>query len=189
MLVLDASTSMLELVAPARTKRDAATDAARRFLDLLKPRDQAGIAYFNDRAVLLQELTSDRAALSAALDLIENRQFTRLDLGIAVGAVELASPRHRPGNRPVLVLLTDGKANPEPVESALAEADRAKAAGVTLFVIGLGRPEDLDDAALRQIATVPDFYHQTSDAAALAAIYEEIAGTIPCSASSFWGRR
>jgi Mg-chelatase subunit ChlD len=102
---------------------------------------------------------------------------------------ELLSPRHDTDNRSVIVLLTDGRANPEPVETALLEAGLAKSVGITLFVIGLGIPEDLDDAALREMASSPNYYYQTTDAATLSGIYEEIAGVIPCPADQFWGRR
>ena len=99
--------------------------------------------------------------------------------------LELARQR----NRPVIILLTDGKANPEPVETAVDEARRAKEAGVTIFVIGLGHPEDLDNEALRLIASRPDYYYQTPRAEELAAVYEEIAGVIPCPPEQFWGGR
>jgi Mg-chelatase subunit ChlD len=189
MLVLDASLSMLEEVRPGYTKRVAAADAARRFIDLLKSSDQAGIVWFNTTAAREQVLTRDKAALRSAIDRIVNAQFTRLDLGIKVARDELVSDHHVPGNRSVLILLTDGKANPEPVETALHEAQLAKGAGITLFVIGLGRAEDLDDDALRQIASRPEYYYQTTDASTLTTIYEEIAGVIPCPPELFWGRR
>ena len=180
---------MLDEVRPGYTKRDAAVEAAGRFIDSLRSGDQAGVVSFNDMAVLDQGLTGDKVALHAALPRIVNRQFTRLDLGIQRAREELAGARHNPGNRTVIILLTDGKANPEPVETAVEEGRLAKASGVTLFVIGLGRPEHLDDQALRQIASRPEYYFQTPDAGALAAIYEEIARVIPCPPDEFWGRR
>jgi len=189
LLVLDASNSMLEEIRPGYTKRDAAIAAASRFIDLLKPGDQAGVVSFNDTAVLEQGLTGDKLALRTALRRIDIDQFTRLDLGIAKARDELASSRHNLDNRTVLILLTDGKANPEPVETAIQEAELAKKARITLFVIGLGRPQDLDDGGLRQIASRAEFYYQTPDASTLATIYEEIAGVIPCPPEQFWGRR
>ncbi len=189
LLVIDASTSMLEEVRSGYTKREAASDAAGRFIDLLKSGDQAGVVSFNDTAGLEQGLTDDKLALHAALRQIGNDQFTRLDLGIVRARDELASGRHDPDNRSVLILLTDGKANPEPVETAIQEAELAKDARITLFVIGLGRPDDLDDNALRQIASRPEYYYRTTDATTLMAIYEEIAGVIPCAPDQFWGRR
>jgi hypothetical protein len=51
------------------------------------------------------------------------------------------------------------------------EASLAKAAGITIFVIGLGRAEDLDDTELREVASLPEYYFRTSDATALTVIY------------------
>lgn len=189
MLVLDASTSMLEEIRPRYTKREAAADAAGRFVDLLKMGDHAGVVYFNDTAVLEQGLTGDKPALHAALSRIVNRQFTRLDLGITKAREELGSGQRDPSHQAVIILLTDGKANPEPVATAIVEAQMAKDAGITVFTIGLGAVENLDDWALRQIASRPDYYYRTPDADALTAIYEEIAGVIPCPPERFWGRR
>jgi Mg-chelatase subunit ChlD len=188
-LVIDASTSMLEDVRAGYTKRDAATDAARRFVDLMTTGDQAAIVWFNERAGLEQELTGDKAALGSALNRIVNREFTRIDLGIKVAREELATHRHLPGNRPVVIVLTDGKANPEPIETALGEAVLAKDAGATLFVIGLADPQELDDHALRLMASRPEYYFRTTDPAVLVSIYEGISGVIPCPPEHFWGRR
>ena len=188
-LVMDASTSMLEEARPGYTKREAAIDASARFIDLLRPGDQAAVVSFNDSATLEQELTGDKVALIGALAGIANRQFTRLDLGIKAAREELGSARHDPDNRPVLILLTDGKSNPEPVETALAEAALAKDAGITLFVVGLGQVEVLDDAALGQCASRPEYYFRTADASTLTKIYEDIAGMIPCPPERYWGRR
>jgi Mg-chelatase subunit ChlD len=194
MLVLDASTSMLEEVRLGHTKQDAAAEAAGRFIDLIVARPlgrghQAGVVWFNDTAVLEQGLTDDTAALHAALERIVNRPFSRLDLGVREAHEELMSARRNPNNRPVIIVLTDGQANPEPVETAIEEAERAKGAGAMVFVVGLGNREALDDAELRQIASRPEYYYQTPDAGTLTNIYEEIAGVIPCPLEQFWGRR
>jgi hypothetical protein len=127
--------------------------------------------------------------LRAALDLITTRQFTRIDLGLAEARRELASDRRKDENPAVIVLLTDGKSNPEPVGSAVHEAELAKADGAITFTIGLGAAGDLDDDALRLIASRPADHYRTPDADELAAIYERIAGAIPCPAEGFWGRR
>jgi Mg-chelatase subunit ChlD len=131
-----------------------------------------------------QNLTSDRTALVAALARLQTRTYTRIDIGLAVAAGELASARRLPSNLPVIVLLTDGKANPEPIQTAEDQARRAKDAGVTIFAIGLGPPGELDHDALARIATRPEYYYQTPDPDDLAAIYAEIARSIPCPASS-----
>ena len=191
-LVLDASSSMAELTRSGRPKIDAALDAARAFLDLLAldddpsspgpsdpEGDQAAIVAFHADAWLLAPLTADRAALDTALDTVALGQQTRLDRAVAVGAQALAdATRRRPGNLPLLVLLTDGRANPVPVDVAIAEAAAAKAAGVTLFTIGLG--DDLDAEALAAMASTPAGFLRAPDAEDLAAVYAQVALSIPC---------
>lgn len=175
-----------------RPKIDAALDAARAFLDLLTldgaDRDQAAIVAFNAEAWILAPLTSDRTSLDAALDRIALAQQTRLDRAIAVGAEALAdASRRRAGSVPVLVLLTDGRANPVPVEAAVAEATAAKAAGATVFTIGLGN--DVDAEALAVMASTPGGFLRAPDAEDLADAYRAVARSIPCPASAWWGGR
>jgi len=190
-LVIDASTSMSELTRAGRTKIAAALSAAHAFLDLLQLDplgDQAAIVKFNSDAWILAPLTSDRSDLDAALAAVPLGQQTRLDRAVAVGAQALAdSSRRRPGNEPLLVLLTDGRANPVPIEAAVAEAELTKAAGVTLFTIGLG--EDIDAEGLAAMASMESGFLRAPDAEDLAAVYAQVAGSIPCPASAWWGGR
>jgi len=179
-----------------RPKIDAALDAARTFLGLLAldpdpsapESDQAAVVAFNADAWLLAPLTADRAALEDALGRVTLAQKTRLDRALYVGAQALTdAARRRPGNVPVLVLLTDGRANPVPVEAALAEAEAAKAAGVTLFAIGLG--DDPDAEALAAMASSPAGFLRAPDAEDLADAYRAVAASIPCPATAWWGGR
>jgi len=204
-LVLDASTSMADATRGGRPKIEAAIEAASAFLDLLAldddavsgtpgggtpslGGDQAAIVAFNADAWVLAPLTDDRTVLDAALEAVALAPQTRLDRAVAVGAEALADlARRRSGNQPVLVLLTDGRANPVPIESAVAEADAAKAAGVTVFTIGLG--EDLDADGLAAMASTAERFLRAPDAEDLAAAYAEVARSIPCPASAWWGGR
>ena len=187
-LVIDASGSMLELGRSGRPKLDAAREAAGLFLNQLSlGQDQATVVVFNSQAYLLQGLTGDRAKLDAALAAIVASPQTRLDLGIQTAQLELIGPNHRAGNQPIMIVLTDGRANPEPIETAITVADAAKAAGTHIFTIGIG--DDLDIDGLKRIATTPADYHQAPDAEDLAAIYTQIGGAIPCRPERFWGGR
>jgi len=87
----------------------------------------------------------------------------------------------------VLIVLTDGRANPVGPEAAVEEARRAKQAGVIVYTIGLG--QDLDVDALEQMASGSARFYRAPDAEQLADIYQQIAVTIPCPAAGFWGRR
>ncbi|MFN8575164.1 MAG: VWA domain-containing protein, partial [Gemmatimonadaceae bacterium] len=112
---------------------------------------------------------------------------TCLVCAVDAAAAELASARRRDGNVPVVVLLTDGRANPRPAGEAVDAAARAKAAGVTFFTIGLG--DDVDDGALEAIAAPGGRYFRAPTADGLAEVYRQVAGRIPCPAGGFWGRR
>jgi hypothetical protein len=188
-LVLDASSSMLEPSAGGRAKIDAAKAAARGFLQSLDLAggDQVAVIWFNERAHLELPLSRDRAQLDAALDRITTAQLTRIDLGVATARLELGSLRRRLTNTPVMIVLTDGRANPVGPEAAVLEAAAAKEAGILLFTIGLG--DDLDFDALQAMASRPDYFYRAPDAEQLGAIYATIATTIPCPASGFWSRR
>ena len=190
-LVLDASLSMLEVTAPgsSRTKLDAAREAAQAFLSALRlgQGDQAAVVVFNAQATLLSGLTADRAALDAALGSMAAAPQTCIVCGVDSGASELASARHDPDNAPVLILLTDGRSNPQPVSAAVTRASAAKAGGIRIFTIGLG--SDLDASALRDIASEPAAYWHAPSAAELAGIYRAIAVDIPCPGAAFWAGR
>ncbi len=188
-LLMDASTSMLAPSGLGGSKLDAARAAATAFLAALATErgDQAGLVSFNSQAHLLQGLTGNRAAVEQAFERLEVAQLTRIDLGIVTAAEELVGPRARPGNAPTLILLTDGRANPVGPEVAEARAREAKAAGITLFTIGLG--EDVDLGSLTRMASSPAHVHHAPSAAELAAIYRGIARVLPCPEEAFWGRR
>ncbi len=188
-LVLDASLSMLEPAGDGRTKLDAARAGALAFLDAvhLDAGDQAAVVAFNRDPSVLQGLTSDRLALSNALAAIAPAHGTRIDLGIAAAGGELLGEHRRPTNQAVMIVLTDGRADPVGPEAAVEAARLAKAAGVVVFTVGLG--EDLDAEALEAMASRPAYYFASPDAAALAGIYREIAVMIPCPGELFWGRR
>jgi Mg-chelatase subunit ChlD len=188
-LVIDASSSMLEHTLAGRTKLAAAIEAAQMFVDTLNLDfgDQAALVAFNSDAWLLAPLTSNQALLDAGFADIQVAQFTRIDRGIALASQELHGPHHTPQNVAVMIVLTDGLANPVPVDAAVAEAQRAKDASVVVFTVGLG--QDLDFEALEQMASQPSYFYAAPDAEDLARIYRDIAGTIPCPHTAFWGRR
>jgi Mg-chelatase subunit ChlD len=189
-LVIDASTSMRdEQTAAGRSKLDAAMDAVRLFLTTLDLAhgDQAAIVQFNADAKVLQELTRNLGDLDAALAHISVAQQTRIQRGIAAARDEMMSPRHTPLNSRAMVVLTDGKNNPEPVAVAEAEATTAKADGIRLFMIGLGA--DVEQDALRRMASSTSDYFSAPDGEDLLAIYKAIAVAIPCPPEAFWGRR
>lgn len=187
-LVIDTSSSMLEATAGGRTKLEAAVDAVSGFLDALRlaDGDRAAVLTFDREARMLASLTGDRTSLRGALDRVVVGTQTRLDLAIEAGHLELVLHGRRHG-RPVMIVLTDGYANPVPPEVAVAKAADAKADGIRLFTIGLGDSADLP--TLRRIASRPADSLHAPDGEDLRRIYGEIVAIIPCPADDFWPRR
>ncbi len=185
-LVIDASTSMLEATGAGRTKLEAALGAARTFigtLNLAMGRDRAAIVSFNSGARIVQPLTDGRGALEAALASIDVAQQTCLPCAIEVGVLALGEDEVRVSTR-TLIVLTDGRSNPRPASEAVDRAADAKADAVLIFTIGIG--EELDVDALEAIASEPDYFFRSADAGDLDAIYAEIGSLIPC--PTFWPR-
>jgi Mg-chelatase subunit ChlD len=202
-LVLDASTSMTRLTSVGRPKIEASEEAALSFLRLLdldhvgpEPSDRAAIVGFNDTAWIAQPLATDYSRLAQAVAHLRTQvaEGTRLDLALEAGT-EAVGDRREPASRPAfLVLLTDGLPNrvptPDPVgpqeETVIRMADKAKAHGITVYAIGLGRadaPELVDrinPALLRAVASREDMYYESPDAEDLAEMYATIAHDILC---------
>jgi len=178
-LAIDTSTSMLQ-ASGDRTRLEAAVSAAGVFIDLLdlEGPDQAAIVTFNSEAAVRQALTGDRSALEQALQGIATAEKTRIHRGIEEAHRELSSRRHRDANVAVLVLLTDGRSNPEPADVAIASAAAAKADGILIVTIGLG--DDVDADALRAIASNPAYYYPAPAADDLERIYREVAERVAC---------
>lgn len=189
LLAIDASTSMAELAGDGQTKIAAARTAAAALLAALplEAGSQAAVLTFNSAATLDQPLTGDRAALQQALDSFQLSRQTCLVCAVQAADAELSGPRHRSGALQVMVLLTDGRSNPQPVAEAIVAATAAKEHGVVIFTVGLG--DDLDVEALGAMASQLDYFRTAASATDLAAIYRDIAGLLPCPADAFWGNR
>ena len=188
-LVIDASSSMEEPAGDGRTKRGAAWVAAVAFVDGLRlgVSDQVAVVAFNSDARVVIGLTADRPAITTALGSITTGSQTCLVCGLETAGKELNGAGHLAGNQAVIILLTDGRSNPQPASEAVSEAARLKDLGTAIFTIGLGA--ELDDAALTAIASRPQFAHHATDGTALEAIYREIAVTLPGPADCYWGQR
>lgn len=181
-LVMDSSGSMAEPAAAgeARSKLDAAREAAAAFLDALAlPTDRAAVVGFEGAARLLAPLSGDRTALDAALAGLEPHPGTRIDLGLTAAGAALDSGA-RPEAQQVVVLLTDGLQNQEaaPDAAVVAAAADLRAGGALVFAIALGDQVDL--ALLGQITADPNRVHRSPTAAELAGIYQRLAAELDC---------
>lgn len=157
MLVLDRSGS----ISPSELTqlKTAATD----FVDALglTPTGiHAGQSSFATTGALNQHLTSSEAALDAAIAALVSSGFTNLKEGIDLANTELGGgdghDRADLTSPDKMIVITDGHPN-RPLPSgtapavAQASATTAKAAGVEIFVVGVG--SDVDATYLQTIAS------------------------------------
>ena len=175
-LVMDVSGSMAEPTRAGRPAIAAAIEAAGAFLDQLTPEDRVALVAFDSQARLVAPLTGDQAALRSGLAGLSTATGSRLDAGLEVGRSALTAAR--PGERRVLVMLTDGR--PSLVEAAAVRrvAEDVRAAGVRIYAIGIGAA--VDASLLTEITGDASRVLVESDAEELAALYRAIAEREGC---------
>lgn len=204
-LAFDVSGSMAaEDMTP--TRMEAAKAAAREFVQHQPTTVRIGVVAFSDSGFAVQAPSTDQAAILAAIDRLAPQRGTSLGQGMAT-SLNVLDATKKPAQRlystlettptpaPVpagsekstaIVLLTDGEnnANPDPLEVALAAADR----GVRIYAVGLGNPAgtdlhvngftvhtQLDAALLQQIAeTTAGNYYNAQQQDDLRAVYDDI---------------
>lgn len=195
-LVLDRSGSMEGT--PLADLKTAATA----FVNKLDPAlDRVGLVSYATAATLNRQLTADFAGVKTAIDAMVASGYTNIGQGVNYGQAELASIRHRAEAVPVLIVFTDGVANRKTdggecttwpttatacTNDATAQAEAAKAAGTTVFAIGLfsGLTGEyasclpLARATLQIMASDPANYYEAPTSADLEAVFEAIAYTI-----------
>ena len=122
---------------------------------------QIGVVDFDRNAEILQELTSDRGAVIAALRKLDRNGATDLAEGIE-RAVEVLDRGARPDSSRVVLIFTDGKSNEKKARAAMREARKQ---GVAIHTLLLGSDDD-GESILREIATWTggSFIHVTNPA-------------------------
>jgi len=173
MLVLDRSGSIGDAMTDLKT-------AAKAFVDALSPStdgNHVGEDSFADTGTLDIGLTDNGVAVKAAIDALSSGGFTNLKEGIEIATAELGGANDRPAIPDYMVIITDGQPNrPEGVDAeavAKAAADAAKAAGIKIFVVGVG--DQVDPAYLKTIASGDDHYFTASDYTTLETELENLA--------------
>jgi hypothetical protein len=164
-LVIDASRSMDEPLEGAstgtpptpRTKLDAAKDAARTLLRALGPGERAALLSFAEQATLLSALDADPAAQERALTVLTTAPGTRLDRALL--AAEAALTARSLQERPIVILLSDGRQAQQP-EAAIAAAAALESRGLKRVTVALGLSADrmllAEIASDGQVLEVPD---------------------------------
>lgn len=150
-VALDRSGSMGVTVGDGRTKMDLANLAAVQVLDLLTSMDEFGLVVVDSQAHIIAPLRSveDLATSRQAMLRVES-----MGGGIYVyEALEAAAEqllKAQAGTRHIL-LFADA-ADSEHPHAYRALLDQARAAGITVSVVGLGQATDVDANLLRDIA-------------------------------------
>ncbi len=167
-LVLDRSGSMLEPAdegdkAKGKKKFDALKEAASRFVDLMRKGARTTVLPFSDKIDTPEPFSADGDILKDRIDRLKAFGGTHL-YDATLSGVETLMAADPPGKRAVIAL-TDGKdESPGSRHSDAAVIARAKEAGVPLYMLGLGRPHEINEEVMRKMAkeTGGDYYHAGS---------------------------
>jgi VWFA-related protein len=172
LLVVDVSGSMNN-----NAKLDAAKQAALAYVEQMRPGDQAGLMVYNTEVTLVQPVTPDREALTAAVNSLTADGNTAMFDAI-LQAEQTLTPV---SGRKAILVLADGIDN---VSQAAAEdvITAIGPSGVSISTIGLGDPEQLgtnsglDEAVLRSLAEqAGGVYSYANDPDSLQELYERYA--------------
>lgn len=170
LLVIDVSGSMNKA-----DKLQAAKEAARAFVEQMRPGDVAGLLTFNTSRELVQPLTDDRQELLSAIDGMAAEHDTAM-YDALYQAVEVLSSR---AGRKAILVLTDGMDNRS--ERTSSEViSLIGPSGLSISTIGLGDPSQvgisqsgLDAQALQSLAArAGGTYAFAADRSSLSTIYE-----------------
>ena len=183
MLVLDRSGSI------SASELTTLKTAAKAFVDALAlstAGNHAGMASFHTTASLDQVLTDSSSSVKAAIDALVTGSLTNLEAGILTAKAELESIRDRSDvdTPDFMVIITDGAptASDGPLShanDAEAAADAAKAAGIEIFVVGVGTTTSTADFLKMDIASGPAATHYF-DAADFDDLEAVLAGLASC---------
>lgn len=169
MLVIDISGSM-----DKNGKLDAAKDAAKAYVTQMRAGDQAGLITFDTQTYYVQQVTTDNAALIAAIDGLVTGGDTSMYDALIEAETALAGIE----GRKAIIVLADGldnhsKAKPDDVLAAIGPS------GLTISTIGFGDPgttaqAGLDESAMKFLAEKSGgMYSFANDPQALTALYEQ----------------
>ncbi|NMC78208.1 MAG: VWA domain-containing protein [Chloroflexi bacterium] len=173
MLVIDVSGSML-----SADKLKAAKAVAKDYVDQMRSGDRAGLIQFNTEVGLVQDITSDKEALKAAIDGLSAQGDTAMYDAVqqAIETLNLIS------GRKAIIALTDGLDNrsvstPDDVINSIGSG------GVSISTVGLGEPGQgrgaltaLDEEALKSLAErAGGLYGYANDQDSLKKLYDQYA--------------
>jgi Ca-activated chloride channel family protein len=173
------------------TRLEAARRAAKSFLDRVPDELRVGLVAFSDSSQTLQTPTTDRDALSQALETLQPLAGTATGAGLRTALDDLKIRPDATGRRPpaALVLLSDGSATDgQAADDVAAEARRLR---VPIYTVALGTPDGTislggqilrvppDTEALKRIAsTSGGEAFRAEDSDLLGAVYDRLSSQI-----------
>jgi VWFA-related protein len=174
MLVMDVSGSM-----DKNGKIDGAKAAAKAYVDQMRPGDQAGLMVYNTQVNYVQQLTSDHAALTQAIDGIQTGGDTAMYDALIAAEDALKDV----SGRKAIIAVTDGLDN-RSTHKAPDVVAGTQNNSLSISTIGLGDATSkaqtgLDEAALQSLAQqAGGSYSFAGDPTGLAALFQQYARTL-----------
>jgi VWFA-related protein len=174
MLVIDISGSM-----DKNNKLTAAKDAAKAYVNQMRAGDQAGLMTFDTQTYYVQPVTTDIAALTAAIDGLK----TGGDTSMFDALVEAEKNLEGTSGRKAIIVLADGLDNhsQNTVDTVI---EHIGPSGLTISTVGFGdastaEQSGLDESALKSLSEKSGgLYSFASDSESLSALYQQFGRTL-----------
>lgn len=167
-LVIDRSGSM------SGTRLTTAKAGVSHLLNSLGTGDRSGLVSYASTHILdLSVANANHQATDAAVQALAAGGGTNAEPGIRESRIDLIN-NGRNGASQIMIHLTDGHSGGNPA----AEAALAKAAGIQVYVIGIG--SNVNTADLQSQASTPlsKYYHNPQNSTQLIAVFEQITDSI-----------
>jgi VWFA-related protein len=175
-LVLDHSGSMKAKASDQDrlSKIEALQKAASRFVELMRPGARTTLLPFSTLVENPEPFTDDKAGLKSRIVQLRPEGGTLLYDATLAGIETLAAAQSR--GKKAVVVLTDGKdESPGSRVSDQVVIDRAREACVSLYMLGLGRPEEINEAVMRRMAAeTGGLYRHAGNQRELINLFEEL---------------
>ncbi|HET9911031.1 MAG TPA: VWA domain-containing protein, partial [Anaerolineales bacterium] len=155
-------------------KIGAARDAAKAYVNGMRAEDQAGVITFDTHVYRVQDVTPDKAVLTAAIDGLK----TGSDTAMYNAILEATKALEGISGRKAILVLSDGLDN----QSSATEEDivnNVGPSGLTVSAIGFGEPgvsgqAGIDETGLKSLTgRTGGQYAYVTDAATLTSIYQQ----------------
>jgi Mg-chelatase subunit ChlD len=174
-LVIDVSGSMLDTFKGQR-KIDAAIRSASDFTRLTSPYDRVGLVKFSTQATLVKNLTYNKWEVLDGIMSLTTGGATAIGDGLWL-ALDILERRTEMRNA-AIILLTDGMNNAG-IHAPEESAERAKRLGISVFTLGFGEKNDIDEDALKEVASITGGrYYYAPSPEDLHNIYVSLSGTV-----------